>query len=97
MVGTAEQPVVVLRLRGRTSLGATFFEVLASYAADLEAAGGRLYVSGADPALLAQMRRNGKVPLGGTLGVYEATDILGESTLAALADAELWLVGEADA
>ena len=36
------RPVVILRLRGRTSLGSTFFGVIAGYADQLEAAGGRL-------------------------------------------------------
>jgi sulfate permease, SulP family len=37
-VGEAEAPAVVLRLRGRTSLGATFFGILATYAEQLGAA-----------------------------------------------------------
>jgi sulfate permease, SulP family len=45
-VGDAEAPAVVLRLRGRTTLGATFFRVLAAFAEQLAAAGGRLYLSG---------------------------------------------------
>ena len=43
------RPVVILRLRGRTSLGSTFFGVIAGYADALEAAGGRLYLSGVQP------------------------------------------------
>jgi SulP family sulfate permease len=45
-VGDAEAPAVVLRLRGRTTLGATLFRILAAYAEQLAAAGGRLYLSG---------------------------------------------------
>ena len=57
----ASTPVVVLRLRGRTSLGATFFVVLADYAHRLQSNGGRLFLSGVDPQMLARMRRAGKV------------------------------------
>jgi hypothetical protein len=39
---------VVLRLGGRTSLGATFFVGAADYARRLEAVGGRLYLSGVE-------------------------------------------------
>lgn len=42
----AERPVVILRLRGRTVLGATLIDVLSNYAQDLHAAKGRPYLSG---------------------------------------------------
>jgi SulP family sulfate permease len=90
--GGAQAPVVVLRLRGRTSLGATFFVVAADYAAKLQAAGGRLYLSGVDPALLQRISRVGRLDLTGPVRVYEATDVIGQSTLAAFHDAEGWLV-----
>lgn len=54
----AERPVVVLRLRGRAMLGSTAFAVLSDYADRLAAAGGRLYLTGVDPAVLHQLRRN---------------------------------------
>lgn len=85
-------PVVVLRLRGRVSLGATFFQMVAGYASDVEAAGGRFYVSGVDPALIQQMERNGMVPLKASLGVFAAEPLLGASTAAAIADADEWLM-----
>jgi sulfate permease, SulP family len=44
-------PVLVLRLRGRSTLGATFAAVTADYAKRLDAVGGRLYLSGLDPDL----------------------------------------------
>jgi SulP family sulfate permease len=84
--------VVVLRLRGRVSLGATFFQMVAGYASDVEAAGGRFYVSGVDPALIQQMERNGMVPLKASLGVFAAEPLLGASTAAAIADADEWLM-----
>ena len=52
----SQEPVVVLRLRGRTSLGATAFLVLGDYAEKLREVGGRLYLSGVAPELIEQMR-----------------------------------------
>lgn len=88
----AVAPVVVLRMRGRTSLGATFFLVAADYAQRLAACGGRLYVSGVDPALIEQMERNGKLDTAGPVRVFEARDVVGESTTQAVQDARTWLV-----
>ena len=83
-------PVVVLRLRGRTSLGATFFTVLADYAARLHAVGGRLYLSGVGPELAETLRRTGR--LEGPVRTFEATPLVGESTEAARHAAQAWLV-----
>jgi SulP family sulfate permease len=85
-------PVVVLRLRGRTSLGATFFVVMADYAHRLEKVGGRLYLSGVDPSMLARMTSNRSLETAGPVKVYPATNAIGESTIDAYRDAETWLV-----
>lgn len=86
------RPVVVLRMRGRTTLGATFFLVLSTYAAQLAQQGGRLYVSGVDPMLMEQMRRNGRTEVGGSVKVFVAEPVLGASTLAAISEARTWLI-----
>jgi SulP family sulfate permease len=86
-------PVVVLRLRGRTNLGATLVDVLANYADELKAAGGRLYLSGIDERARKQATRTGKLDFSGPVRLYEATSRLGNSTRAAIADAEGWLAG----
>ncbi|TFH20693.1 MAG: SulP family inorganic anion transporter, partial [Acidimicrobiales bacterium] len=49
----ATQPVVVLRLRGRMSLGATFAAVIADYVERIDRAGGHLILSGVQSPLLA--------------------------------------------
>ena len=87
-----EEPVVVLRLRGRTTLGATAFLVLGDYAEKLRDVGGRLYLSGVAPELIEQMRRSRRVEAAGKVEVYEATPRLGESTMEAFEDAEHWLI-----
>lgn len=88
----AENPVVVLRLRGRTKLGATLVEVLDNYAGKLEQADGRLYLTGISENAREQMIRTGKLQLSGPVQVYEATEVRGESTQEAHADAQSWLV-----
>jgi len=88
--GDARSPVVVLRLRRRTSLGSTFVKVVADYADRLVDSGGRLYLSGLDPSLTEQLRRTGHVD--GPVRAFEATPVVGESTQAAYLDAEAWLV-----
>jgi SulP family sulfate permease len=85
-----QSPVVVLRLRRRTSLGATFVKVVAGYAERLAEAGGRLYLSGLEPGLVETLRRTGHVD--GPVRAFEATPVVGESTQAAYLDAEAWLV-----
>jgi SulP family sulfate permease len=91
-VGDAVEPVVVLRMRGRIGLGATAFKVLTDYSGRLETAEGRLYLSGVDPQLMAQFQRAGHISAHGPMQIYEAAPHLGESTLAALRDAEAWIV-----
>jgi SulP family sulfate permease len=87
----AESPVVVLRLRGRSSLGATFFLVIADYARSLAAVGGRLYLSGLSHDLADRLRRTRRDEMSQTVRIFEATSQLGESTRAAHLDAEAWL------
>ena len=86
-----EGPAVVLRMRGRSILGSTFFTVLAGYAKQLDAVGGRLYVSGLDPELIAQAQRTGTIPDDGPVKLYEARTTLGESSLQAYHDAQAWV------
>jgi SulP family sulfate permease len=93
-LGTAQAPVVVLRLRRRTSLGATFVKVVSDYADHLASADGRLYLSGLEPALTERLTRSGHVD--GPIRTFEATPIVGESTRAAYLDAEAWLVKRHD-
>jgi sulfate permease, SulP family len=89
-LGGAESPAVVLRLRGRTSVGATFVKVVGGYADRLADAGGRLYLSGLDPGLTEQLRRTGHVD--GPVHAYDATPVVGASTQAAYLAAQAWLV-----
>jgi sulfate permease, SulP family len=87
----SELPVVVLRLRGRTSLGATGLIVLAGYAELLQAAGGHLFLSGVGPDLREQLQHTHRVDLQDAVTVIPASDTILESTQRAYDDAEAWL------
>jgi SulP family sulfate permease len=80
-------PVVVLRLRGRTTLGATFLQVAGGYAATLARVGGRLYLSGVDASLFASWDADGTLERLGDVHVEQATAVIGESTRLAVSDA----------
>jgi sulfate permease, SulP family len=89
----AQNPVVILRLRGRTKIGATLVEVLANYADKLHEANGRLYLTGISEGAYEQVVRTGKLRLTGPVRAYEATPVVWQSTREAVADARTWLVG----
>ena len=91
-VGESMEPVVILRIRGRSMLGATAFEVITDYSERLVGAGGRLYLSGVEPSVVRQFERTGHVTTEGLLRVIEATPHVEESTRAALGEAEAWLI-----
>lgn len=87
----AQGSAVVIRLRGRTQLGATFFLVVDEYARALDAADSRLFISGVDPALRAQHRRNHGAHERDPVEVFEATKLIGQSTDEAITAAQLWV------
>jgi SulP family sulfate permease len=89
----AASAVVILRLRGRAMLGSTSFSVIADYADRLAVGGGRLYLSGVDPALAQQIDHSGRFDLDGPVRVFQAEAVVGASTAHAVSDAETWLVG----
>jgi SulP family sulfate permease len=86
-----DSPVVVLRLRGRTTLGATAFGVLDRYGTRLGEAGGRLYLTGVDHALVERFTAARRIDASGPIQIFEATPTLGESTLQAYEAADTWL------
>ena len=84
----------MLRLRRRTSLGATFVKVVGDYASRLADVNGRLYLSGLQPSLTERLRRTGHID--GPVRTFEATSVVGESTQEAYQDAQAWLVRKQD-
>lgn len=92
----AVHPVVVLRLRGRMSLGATFAAVIADYVERLERSGGRLILSGVQSPMLAKVQRTATTYVADSIEVFEASEIIGASTNAAIDAAERWLAEHVD-
>lgn len=90
----ANNPVVILRLRGLTTVGATLLDVLSGYAEKLEAVNGRLYLTGISEKVQEQMIGTGELQLSGPVQSYQATAIRGQSTREAVADARTWLVSQ---
>lgn len=86
----AVRPVIILRLRGHSQVGATLVDVLDDYAELLARAGGRLYLTGVEPGLLARLGKVSKLRDGDDPLLYEATEKLGYSTRRAVEDAEAW-------
>ena len=87
-------PVVVLRLRGLTKVGATLIDVLAGYARKLKEVNGRLYLSGMSEQVYQQLRSGGRLREASHVRAYDATSIRGQSTKAAIAAAREWLVSQ---
>jgi len=87
-----ERPVVILRLRGRSRLGATMEDVLSHYSDELRKVNGRLYLTGLSETARRDVEGMGRL----RLKSYRATSILGESTRKALTDAQAWLATKTD-
>jgi len=85
----AGHAVLVLRLRGRMFLGATFLKVVCDYADFLATRDGRLYLSGLDSEVVDWLRGTGRV--GGSVQLTPATAVLGESTYRAYLEGSTWL------
>jgi SulP family sulfate permease len=90
----AKNPVVVLRLRGLSKVGATLIKVLGGYARKLKAVNGRLYLSGMSEQVYQQLRNMGKLQEASHVRAFDATPIRGQSTRAAIAAAREWLVSQ---
>ena len=88
----AVRPVVILRLRGHSQVGATLIDVLDDYADELALAGGRLYLTGLEPRLLGPLSA-GKLTDGNDPVLYAASERLGHSTRQAVEDAKAWRYG----
>ncbi|WP_280439054.1 SulP family inorganic anion transporter [Nocardia cyriacigeorgica] len=85
----ADSPTVILRLRGRTTVSATFLAVVADYVRRLDEVDGALYLSGVDPRVRDFWTDELLDKQGVRLEFFPATPTIGESTLAAYAQARL--------
>ncbi len=90
-----QNPVVILRLRGQKTIGATLIEVLENYAQRLQEVDGRLYLTGLRDDAYNQIQQSEKLHLRETIQAYRGTHILLESTRNAYDHANTWLVEHA--
>ncbi|WP_242917991.1 SulP family inorganic anion transporter [Pontibacter liquoris] len=90
--GNVQNPVVILRLRGRTHLGATLISVLASYAAMLQDVKGKLYLTGVSDEVYREVKHSYKLRINGPVKAFKVSPELGLSTHNAVVDAEAWLL-----
>lgn len=91
-VGDEDRPVVILRMRYFHRVGSTFINVLEHFASELKKRGGKLILAGVSPLVKTQLDQTEITKdVLGEENVYVATDVLGESTQAALEEARSWL------
>jgi sulfate permease, SulP family len=83
---------VVLRLRGRVPVGATFFDLVGDYTRRLDEAGGRMYLSGVDRQVAESFRRTEKLTLTGPIKLFSATSVLWGAKKNSYRNAETWSV-----
>jgi len=91
----ARRAVVILRLRGRTNLGSTVFNVVERYGEQLRRGGGKLVLSGVSDTLYQQVERTGLLQELGAENVIRAIVRPGAAMRRAVAEAEAWLAREA--
>ena len=90
-VGEARRAIVILRLRGHSSIGSTFIGVIERYARKLQANGGRLMLVGLDPAVKSQLDRTETNETIADGDVFLAGEQVSLSVEEALAAANRWL------
>ena len=80
----ASNAFVIMRVRGQSDLGTTFFKVIGKYAEQIESGGGRFILAGVADPVRARMQKSGALDAIGPENVFSSSSILGDSTLAAI-------------
>lgn len=86
----ADGAVVIVRLRGKDTLGSTFLRAMIGYSTRLQAAGGALMLSGVSAPVVAQLRSTGAMASIGEDRVLPERRRLGASLADAVAVAHAW-------
>jgi SulP family sulfate permease len=92
----AEEVAVILRLRGHDGVASTFIGVLERYVKQLDAGGGKLFLSGVYQDVWERLQATETTESIPQEYVFLEEDILGASTKKALAAANRLLVGTAE-
>jgi len=93
-VGNAERPVLVVRLRSHAEVGSTFVLMLRRYHEQIVAAEGRFILAGVSDRLMTQLQDTGLLYDLGAENALPMTNVVYESTAAAIETGEAWLRGE---
>ena len=91
VVPTSANSVVILRLRGRSDLGATFMAVLFRYGQALARVDSRLMIVSANERILEQLNVTGITDLIGADNIYPGDERVGATVKRAYADAMTWV------
>lgn len=91
VTSTSTRSVVILRMRGADSAGATFLDVLDRYNGQLRDVGSRLVIVTDNAALADQLRRTVWFSKLGEENVYMSTPVLGETLRRAVDEATQWV------
>jgi SulP family sulfate permease len=87
----SRRAVVIVRLRGHLDLGTTFIDVLARYAAQLDAVGSRLMVVSVDTVVRRQLVAGGVLDIIGPQGLVVGDERIGAAVASAMASAQEWI------
>lgn len=87
----SSRPVVILRIRENQYFGSTGILLLGRYAEQLQQHGGRFMLSGVAPEIHAEIERANAVDKFGEENIFDAGDIIFNSTRRAYEQAQLWL------
>ena len=68
--------------------------MIAGYADAMNAAGGRLYLSGVQQDMVDRFHHSQVQDMQGKIRVFHPTEVIEASTIAALKDARSWLIGQ---
>jgi SulP family sulfate permease len=91
-VDDSKRPVVILRLHAQEGIGSSLISVLERYSQQLQAHGGKLMVAGVNKKVKGQLDRTDTTSeFLGQENVFVSTSNLGESTRAAIREAQRWL------
>jgi len=88
----AQNAMVIIRMRGKDSIGSTFIQVLERYSAALQKNGGKLMLSGVSVHVYSQLEKTEIVELLGEQNIYPESSKLLYSSKQALKAADDWLV-----
>jgi sulfate permease, SulP family len=91
VTGTTSNSVVILRIRGADDAGVTFIDTLSRYASVLAAADSKLVIVTDNQRLVRQLDKTGVTGTIGDENVYLGTEVVGETTRRAYAEALEWI------